>query len=438
MSKKQDKIAVSKLERAGKLLGAGAKVGGNYIKHYAKKLVSSDVSEEELDRENAKDIYGTLSKLKGGPLKIAQMLSMGDDMLPRAYTEQFALAQRSVTPLSYPLIQRTFKKQLEKSPEEIFDEFSTSAVNAASIGQVHKGRIGDQWYGVKVQYPGVADSIRSDLRMVKPLAVQLMGVSSAEIDPYMKEVETKLLEETDYELEIAQSMQIAEGCASLQDVIFPEYLPELSGKRIITMTWIEGMAIDDWLATGPDQSERDRIGQILWDFYQFQIHELRKVHADPHPGNFLITTDNKLGVVDFGCMKKLPEAMYEAYLDLLRPELLQNEKALTEVLQKIELLTDDDTPRVRELVREIFVSVFELVSKPFHTDYFDFGDPTYFQTMYKVGEGFHHNKEMKRVSARGSKHFIYFNRTYFGLYQLLHKLKARVHTSQHRPEKMAM
>ena len=133
-----DKIPTSKIERAGKLVKTGVKIGGNYAKYYGKKLVNPELSKDELNENNASDIYDGLKSLKGSALKVAQMLSMEKNLLPNAYVEKFSLSQFSVPPLSAPLVRKTFKKYLGKYPEEIFDTFERDSVNAASIGQVHK------------------------------------------------------------------------------------------------------------------------------------------------------------------------------------------------------------------------------------------------------------------------------------------------------------
>ncbi|GAB5540020.1 MAG: AarF/UbiB family protein [Salibacteraceae bacterium] len=318
MKKDQDKIAVSKLGRAGKLANAGAKVGANYLKHYVKRLVSTEETRENLDEANAKDVYEVFSELKGGPLKMAQMLSLGDQLLPKAYTAQFAQAQNQVTPLSYPLIRKTFKKDVGHYPEDIFESFTKKAVNAASIGQVHKGTLNGKEYAVKLQYPGVADSLQSDLKMVAPLAVKMFGLKKQEVAPYLEEVELKLMEETNYEQEMQNAFHIIDRCHTLKNVVFPDFMPNLSGKRVITMSWIDGDGLAAWIKSKPSQEARNAIGQALWDFYQHQIHELKFMHADPHPGNFIITPEGKLGVIDFGCIKEIPDDFYESYLKLLK------------------------------------------------------------------------------------------------------------------------
>ena len=136
-----DRIPTSKLQRASKLVSTGAKVGVNYIKYYGEKISKSEeVAKQNLNKNNAEDIYDTLKQLKGSALKVAQMLSMEKNLLPRAYVEKFSLAQFSVPPLSSPLVTKTFKKYLVKEPEAVFDELDPNSVNAASIGQVHRAK----------------------------------------------------------------------------------------------------------------------------------------------------------------------------------------------------------------------------------------------------------------------------------------------------------
>lgn len=134
-----DHIPTSKIQRATKIISTGAKVGVNYAKFYTSKLVSSsEAAKQKLDERNAEDIYDSLKNLKGGALKVAQMLSMDKSILPQAYVDKFSLSQFQVPPLSPALVIRTFKKYFGKSPNEIFDHFTSESVNAASIGQVHK------------------------------------------------------------------------------------------------------------------------------------------------------------------------------------------------------------------------------------------------------------------------------------------------------------
>ncbi|MBT8290539.1 MAG: AarF/ABC1/UbiB kinase family protein, partial [Muriicola sp.] len=240
-----DKIPTGKIERAGKLVKTGVKVGGNYVKYYSKKLVHGDVSKEELNEDNASDIYDGLKSLKGSALKVAQMLSMEKNLLPRAYVERFSLSQFSVPPLSAPLVRKTFKKYLGNYPEEIFDSFDPESINAASIGQVHRAVKDGTQLAVKIQYPGVAQSISSDLALVKPIATRMFNLQGKDSEKYFREVEDKLLEETNYVLELSQSKEISKACDHLPNLDFPQYYESLSSERILTMDWMEGTHLSD-------------------------------------------------------------------------------------------------------------------------------------------------------------------------------------------------
>lgn len=422
-----DKIPITKIQRAGKLVTTGAKVGVNYLKYYGDKLInSSEEAKERLNQSNAEDIYDGLKSLKGSALKVAQMLSMEKNILPRAYVEKFSLSQFSVPPLSPPLVIKTFKKYFGKAPNEIFDTFNTTSLNAASIGQVHIAEKDGKKLAVKIQYPGVAQSISSDLAIVKPIAIRMFNIVGKDSDKYFKEVEDKLIEETNYLLEIAQSKEISEACKHLPNIMFPSYYDALSSERIITMDWMHGKHLSEFTEINDDQNKSNLLGQTLWDFYMFQIHELRKVHADPHPGNFLVSEDSKLIALDFGCMKKIPEDFYVPYFELSQKETLNNEQLFTEKLYELEILRKDDSKEEIEFFSEMFHELLSLFTAPFNEEVFDFSDEVFFGKIADLGERYSKNTQLRSMNGnRGSKHFIYMNRTFFGLYNLLHDLKAK-------------
>ncbi|WP_282113691.1 ABC1 kinase family protein [Maribacter stanieri] len=422
-----DKIPTGKIERASKLVKTGAKIGGNYAKYFGKKIFNPDTTKDELNEDNATDIYDGLKSLKGSALKVAQMLSMEKNLLPNAYVEKFSLSQFSVPPLSAPLVRKTFKKYLDKYPEEVFDTFDKDSINAASIGQVHKATKNGKNLAVKIQYPGVAQSISSDLAIVKPIAIRMFNLKGKDSEKYFKEVENKLVEETDYILEVAQSQEITKACKVIPNIKFPEYYTELSSERIITMDWMTGMHLSEFAKTNFSQATGDKLGQALWDFYMFQIHGLRKVHADPHPGNFLVNDDNELIAIDFGCIKEVPDSFYVPYFELARPEIISDDEKFTAKLYELEILMASDTPEEILFFKSIFHQLLSLFTSPFHNKRFDFGDEVFWGKIAALGEQFSSDKQIRKMNGnRGSKHFLYMNRTFFGLYNLLHDLKANI------------
>ncbi len=430
--KTQEKMPTTKMERSAKFVKTGFQIGGNYIKHYSKKLFNPDMNKDELNEDNASDIYNSLSELKGSALKIAQMLSLDKNVMPKAYVDKFSQAQYNAPPLSGPLIIRSFTKSFGKSPQEIFDKFNLTSTNAASIGQVHEAWLNGKKLAVKIQYPGVADSISSDLKLVKPFAFRLLGMSEKELNIYIKEVEEKLLEETNYTLEVKRSIEISEACGKLDDLFFPKYYTELSSDKIITMDWVEGKHLKEFLQTNPSQELRNKIGQALWDFYNYQQYELRAVHADPHPGNFLITPDEKLAVIDFGCIKEIPDDFYQPFFSLLKPEVLNDKEKTVAQFRKLEMIQENDTPSQVDFYYDAYKQMIGLFALPYTSKEFDFSKPEFFKQLYDWGEKITKMPEFKQ--PRGVKHFIYINRTNFGLYTLLNELGATVYTQTYKPK----
>ncbi|MDO5510751.1 MAG: AarF/ABC1/UbiB kinase family protein [Weeksellaceae bacterium] len=435
--KSVNKIPVSKLARAKHIVSTGAKVGVNYLNYYKDKITKTEEeARDTLNSSNAEDIYESLSSLKGSPLKVAQMLSMEKNILPQQYVDKFSLAQFSVPPLSAPLVNKVFRDHFGEAPNKFFDEFQTDSHKAASIGQVHRAKKDGKELAVKIQYPGVADSISSDLRLVKPIALRMFNLPTKDSEKYFKEVEGKLLEETDYTLELQQSIEVSEACAHIPNLKFPTYYPDWSSDKILTMDFMHGQHLSEFAAENQDPQLANQIGQALWDFYMFQIHERKKVHADPHPGNFLVSPDHQLIPLDFGCMKTIPIDFYEPYFQLANPQLLKNQDDFQQKLLQLEIIKASDKPADRQLFTEIFQQLISLLAKPFQQDTFNFADKNFFDQVYGIAEKYGNQKELKSMSGnRGSEHFLYINRTFFGLYSLMHQLQAsHINTANYTPQ----
>ena len=422
-----DSIPTGKISRATRLVRTGVKVGINQLKYYGDTLVDPQNAKEKLNQNNASDIYDGLKNLKGSALKVAQMLSMEKNILPKAYVEQFSLAQFSVPPLSAPLVRKTFFKYFGKHPEDLFDTFNSKSIAAASIGQVHQATKHGKELAIKIQYPGVADSISSDLAMVKPVAIKMFNIKGKDSDKYFEEVEQKLLEETDYILEVKQSQQMVADCKHIEHLIFPDYYPDLSNHRIITMDWIDGEHLSEFTKVNTNKVLSDKLGQALWDFYMYQMHELKRVHADPHPGNFLVTPKGELVAIDFGCIKAIPDSFYIPYFELAIPENINNPEMFTKKLYELEILTPTDTPEEIDFFSTLFHEMLSLFTQPMHNETFDFSDETFFSKVADLSEKYSKDTQLRKMNGnRGSKHFLYINRTFFGLYNLMNDLGAKV------------
>jgi len=383
-----DHIPTGKIERASKLVTTGVKLGGNYIKYIGDKIVDPENAREKLDEENAKDIYDGLKSLKGSALKVAQMLSMEKNLLPSAYVERFSLAQFSVPPLSGPLVRKL---------------------------------------AVKIQYPGVANSIGSDLALVKPVATRMFNLKGQDTEKFFKEIEGKLLEETDYNLELEQSLTIKAQCKDIPNLLFPNYYADLSCEKILTMDWMDGIHLSEYTQDNNDQEKNNRLGQTLWDFYMYQMHILKSVHADPHPGNFLITEKGELVAIDFGCIKEIPEEFYTPYFELANETAINDLDFFALKITELEILRSDDSPEARKYIINLFHDMLSVFTHPFHGETFDFSNEAFWGRIAQMSDRLANDEYLRKLNGnRGSRHFLYINRTFFGLYNLMHDLKAEI------------
>lgn len=431
-----NKIPTGKIKRASKLVGTGAKIGVNYLKYYGDRLTKTqEEAKDNLDKNNAEDIYDSLKELKGSALKVAQMLSMDKNLLPQAYVEKFSLSQFSVPPLSKPLVTKTFVNNFGKAPTDIFDTFDANSINAASIGQVHKATKEGKELAVKIQYPGIADSINSDLALVKPIAIRMFNLKGADIDKYFDEVKGKLLEETNYLLELEQSQEMANRCQHIPSLRFPKYYPEYSSEKILTMDYMHGEHLSEYTSRETQAEDNQKLGQTLWNFYMYQLHVLKNVHADPHPGNFLVSKDKELIAIDFGCIKHIPDDFYTPYFRLVDRNVLDDTEQFVEVLRELEIIMPEDSEEIQTLIREFFYKALALFTEPLQAEVFDFSDQAFFDRVVALSAEFNSDKAaLKKINGgRGSQHFIYMNRTFFGLYQLMFDIGAtQVEINQYR------
>jgi predicted unusual protein kinase regulating ubiquinone biosynthesis (AarF/ABC1/UbiB family) len=225
-------------------------------------------------------------------------------------------------------------------------------------------------------------------------------------------------------------MFIAQQCRHLGNLHFPTYYPEWSSDRVIVMDWVEGTPLVEFLKSEAPQQLRNTIGQALWDFYDYQIHQLRLLHADPHPGNFFATPENKLGVIDFGCVKKVPNDFYHKYFALLDEENFSNPQAMAQRLKEVEILNEQSSEEETAFFTQTFQLMLGYLKKPFESETFDFGNDSYVREIMQLGKQIGTSSEARKYrAARGARHILYINRAYFGLFSIFNQLKAVVKTT---------
>ncbi len=418
----------SRFERGARLARTGAKVGANYAKrHLQKKLgkQSDAEAESKFHRENARKIYNEFAKLRGTALKLAQMISIDGSMVPEEFVDVMAEAQYSVPPISKVLVRRIISQELGKPPEQLFDDFEPEAFAAASLGQVHRAKLKDGTrVAIKVQYPNVRETIESDLSMAKVIYKRM--ISSRKIEAYFEEIRSTLITETDYIREGEHINRYHEWYSG-EEVITPQWIPEFSTDKVLTMTLLDGIHLSEFIRKHEVDTElRDRFGQLLFNFFHAQVNEHCTLHADAHPGNFLYTDEGKLGVLDFGCIKTCPADFFYNFLSMLPAHLEGDDQEIRRLYDKLEILYENPDESESEMeIYEFCRSFADHIIEPYRHSEFDFGDQEYADRL---------NKLVRRASElaepRGSEHFIFLSRLLVGVYRMMMKLGARVKTEE--------
>ncbi|WP_374658541.1 AarF/UbiB family protein [Inhella sp.] len=307
-----DTPPTGKLAR-GALAGAtAARLGGTRLLHKAQSALGHADQETQLAQqaELGRILFGALNQLKGTALKAAQLLSLELGLLPEPLRAQLAQAHYQAKPLNRALVLQLLKREFGAGPEQLFAQFDAQALAAASFGQVHAARShGGERLAVKLQYPGMAAVVASDMRLLRRLlssAAPSLGLqlpNPAVLEALLADVEAKLLEELDYRRE-AEALGWFREHLTRPGLVLPTHLPELSSGRVLSLQHLDGQHVEAWLATAPPQHERDALGQLLWDSFMDMLR-LARIQADPHPGNYLVLPARggggpRLGLLDFG------------------------------------------------------------------------------------------------------------------------------------------
>jgi hypothetical protein len=292
--------------RLGKL---GFNLVGSYLGYQVQNILLGETGRPQrkahFHQKASRHLREELGALKGPAMKLGQLLSMQSGTLPHDALRELANLQMQAPGMHPSLARVQFKSALGKYPEDVFREFDPEPFAAASLGQVHRAltRKGET-VAVKIQYPAIRSAIESDLKLLRSAA--LPGRVTGHVPtPLLDEIARGLLEETDYVREAANIDYFRQGLAGLDFVTVPRVHRDLSSDRVLTMSFVEGESLSNWLNRKPSQAARDLMGARLFESYETQLQNLRAFHADQHPGNFLFQSDGRFGLVDFGCVKHL-------------------------------------------------------------------------------------------------------------------------------------
>jgi predicted unusual protein kinase regulating ubiquinone biosynthesis (AarF/ABC1/UbiB family) len=296
------------LARNARLARLGARVGGRQALATAQGVFASAARREELDRSvelrHAEDVARELGQMKGALMKLGQMVSYLDEGLPEPVRIALSQLQQDAPPMSTELAAEAIELELGAPPDRVFAEFDPEPVAAASIGQVHRAVThGGRAVAVKVQYPGVAEAVESDLGNVGLL---FGGIGRAypgfESGPLVDELRARLREELDYQLEATRQQRFADYYAGHPFIHVPEVFPELSTGRVLTTELAVGARFAE--AQEWSQHQRDLAGESIFRFVFRSFYRLHLFNGDPHPGNYLLRPDGRVTFLDFGLVKE--------------------------------------------------------------------------------------------------------------------------------------
>ena len=374
-----------------------------------------------LNRENATLLFEGLSVLKGTALKMAQLLSMELDIFPPEITKELKRSYHEVPPINRALVRKLMQNALGKPPEQIFKSFEAGAFAAASLGQVHRATTGDgNGLAVKIQYPGIRETIQSDLQLIR-LALRPLS-DYRMIEPAIQEIEERLLEETDYRREL-ENMAFFRARLNMNRVRVPRPYHELSADTVLSSEFVDGLTINAWLKTGPDRKERDRVAQTLQDLFIFGLYRMHCIHADPNPGNFIVTGDNKIGLVDFGCVKRFDPHFVELYRTFPQTSLQASREVFFHLLKELRIVGPDMPAKVQDRLNEIFRETAQWLAELFREECFDFkAHPDFIATGKRLMFQAYELRKHMDINTN----FIFLHRTRYGLLRLFEQMEARV------------
>ena len=368
---------------------------------------------------NAARIAATLGEMKGAAMKVGQMLSLHEGLLPKEVAAVLSVLQNEAPSVPFAVMERALRRELDEF-DEIFASIETEAFASASIGQVHRGVLRDgREVAVKIQYPDADRMLTADLANLKVLLGNLVALfTDIDFEPIWKEVRERLVEEIDYEMEAGNVRRMAALHADIPNVIIPEVVAEASTPRVLTMEFVEG--ISPGAATSDDYSQdlKDEWGAALFEFTLRSLFEHRLLHADPNFANFAFREDGSVIVYDYGCMKKVPGDIAAGYARIIDALLKRRKTAMPMLLKELgvykkgsAMLSRSTTDPYVDLMQDI------VRAKPPYT----FGDDDHiYRALYDLGT----SNWREASDIRFPRDMVFIDRTLGGLFGNLGKLGA--------------
>jgi predicted unusual protein kinase regulating ubiquinone biosynthesis (AarF/ABC1/UbiB family) len=424
------KLKTSIFSRSTQLIGVASKIAGHEMTQKIKSSLSKTIEDRapEIIKTRiaqAKLLAESLSQLKGAAMKVGQLLSIdSSDILPPEATEILSQLQSFSEPVEFSQIEKVLSEDF-KAEQIALMNIDPTAFSAASIGQVHRGKYENQPLAVKIQYPGVRESIGSDLALLKKIVSAFLTVSqrSIELDGLFVELRDILIQETDYlreiELLTAYSQKIKDAGLT-ESYIVPTVYPQFSTSRVLTMSFEEGVPLKDWISSPPSQESRNHIARLILDLYCREFFEWGLVQTDPNFGNFLVRDNSKLVLLDFGATMTYDRTFIENYRNLLRAFGTFDDEKIIQASIEFNLISTKESAETKQNYADFMKTTLE----PFlpNKQPFKCNDPDYTQRSVEAARRF---TTSLKYSAP-PKHIIFLHRKLGGIFNLLRKLEVQM------------
>ncbi|RBO92382.1 ABC1 kinase family protein [Nocardia puris] len=329
--------------RNAKLAKIPLGIAGRAAVGFGKKLAGGDKSEinAKLNQKAAEQLFTVLGELKGGAMKFGQALSVMEAAVPEEFGEHYRDAltklQAAAPPMPAETVHRVLDQQLGTGWRQRFRSFSDTPSASASIGQVHKAVWSDgRAVAVKVQYPGADEALRADLKTLSRMTGLISSViPGADVKPILAEITERTEEELDYRNEAANQRAFAKAFDGHPDIVVPKVVA--SAPKVIVTEWLDGTPVSQIIKAGQEDPEgthvlRNKVGLLMGHFHFSSPETVGLLHADPHPGNFMMLRDGKLAVIDFGACAPLPNGFPEVLGRMLALAADEDYDALTRLL----------------------------------------------------------------------------------------------------------
>ncbi len=418
-------VPVSRLTRFWVLGSMQAKIAVAYLAYWVRSGYATRDKKERLLNEThlkaALRLLGGMSYLRGAIMKIGQSLAAYPNILPDQFVEALSKLHFEAPPMHYSLLREQVRNELGADPEELFAEFETKAFAAASLGQVHRARLKTgELVAVKIQYPGIARTIRADFRnMMAVFAPMRLTKDWDNLREQWEDIREMLEWETDYKREASFLQRAKSVFTEDEGIVIPAVHEDYSSERVLTMEYLDGMHLDRYLATSPSQEQRDRFGHLMM-LASFRIpHAAKLWYADSNPGNYLFFKDGRLGILDFGCCREFTEEEWDFYKQVGRAT---QEGGATYRQAMIRAADLDPSVPQDEKHLDFLVELGHWYDEYMHHDGpFDFGDKAFMQRGIDLLA-----KAMRKRYMRSLPVNTWISRQLMGLRAMAYRLGARV------------